>query len=84
MPRSSFHSRILPSQSPSMYDVWLARTLRSELMEEKKLSCCCECLDDSGVDTYDTFDEVERAELDLRKVGRCKTRLTINILTRFR
>ena len=63
-------SRIFPSQSPSMYDVWLARTLRSELMEEKKLSCCCdECLDDSGVETYDTLDEVERAELDLRKEG---------------
>ena len=40
-------------------------------MEEKKLSCCCdECLDDSGVETYDTLDEVERAELDLRKEGR--------------
>ena len=51
-----------------MYDVWLARTLRSELMEEKKLSCCCECFDDSGVETYDTLDDVERAELDLRKV----------------
>ena len=63
--RQSSRSLHLPSQSPSMYEVWLARTLRSELMDEKKPCCCCDCCD-NGVDTYDTFDEVERAELDLR------------------
>ena len=34
-------------------------------MDEKKL-CCCDCCD-RGVDTYDTFDAVERAELDLNE-----------------
>ena len=35
-------------------------------MDEKKLCCCCDCCD-RGVDTYDTFDAVERAELDLNE-----------------